>query len=110
MQRTLDLKYQDGGDKLQNLIADITVMRDEELFISVWLYTSLQATPRYQESVMYWHKCIITIQFPNISCFTWHLRKGILPNFKIVLFCHLIACVLALYADVQSYAGSGTNK
>ena len=27
-QRTLDLEYQDGGDELQNLITEITEMRD----------------------------------------------------------------------------------
>ena len=34
-QRTLDLEYQDGGDELQNLITEITEMRDLSLFISV---------------------------------------------------------------------------
>ena len=34
-QRTLDLEYQDGGDELQNLITEITAMRDLGLFISV---------------------------------------------------------------------------
>ena len=34
-QRTLDLEYQDGGDELQNLITEITEMRDLGLFISV---------------------------------------------------------------------------
>ena len=34
-QRTLDLEYQDGGDELQNLITEITAMRDPGLFISV---------------------------------------------------------------------------
>ena len=34
-QRTLDLEYQDGGDELQNLITEITEMRDPGLFISV---------------------------------------------------------------------------
>ena len=34
-QRTLDLKYQDSGDDLQNLITEITAMRDPGLFISV---------------------------------------------------------------------------
>ena len=33
--RTLDLEYQDGGDELQNLITEITAMRDPGLFISV---------------------------------------------------------------------------
>ena len=32
-QRTLDLEYQDGGDERQNLITEITVMRDPGLFI-----------------------------------------------------------------------------
>ena len=36
-QRTLDLEYQDGGDELQNLITEITAMRDLGLFISVVL-------------------------------------------------------------------------
>ena len=36
-QRTLDLEYQDGGDELQNLITEITAMRDPGLFISVGL-------------------------------------------------------------------------
>ena len=36
-QRTLDLEYQDGGDELQNLITEITVMHDPGLFISVVL-------------------------------------------------------------------------
>ena len=31
----LDLEYQDGGDELQNLITEITEMRDPGLFISV---------------------------------------------------------------------------
>ena len=35
LQRTLDLEYQDGGDKLQNLITETTAMRDPNLFISV---------------------------------------------------------------------------
>ena len=35
LQRTLDLEYQDGGDELQNLITEITEMRDLGLFISV---------------------------------------------------------------------------
>ena len=34
-QRTLDLDYEDGGDELQNLITEITAMRDPGLFISV---------------------------------------------------------------------------
>ena len=34
-QRTLDLEYQDGNDELQNLITEITAMRDPGLFISV---------------------------------------------------------------------------
>ena len=34
-QRTLDLEYQDGGDELQNLITEITAMRDLGLFIRV---------------------------------------------------------------------------
>ena len=34
-QRTLNLEYQDGGDELQNLITEITEMRDLGLFISV---------------------------------------------------------------------------
>ena len=34
-QRTLGLKYQDGGDELQNLITEIIAMRDPGLFISV---------------------------------------------------------------------------
>ena len=34
-QRTLDLEYQDGGDELQNLITEITAMRDLGLFISL---------------------------------------------------------------------------
>ena len=34
-QRTLDLEYQNGGDELQNLITEITEMRDLGLFISV---------------------------------------------------------------------------
>ena len=34
-QRTLDLEYQDGGDKVQKLITEITEMRDLGLFISV---------------------------------------------------------------------------
>ena len=29
------LEYQDGGDELQNLITEITAMRDPGLFISV---------------------------------------------------------------------------
>ena len=35
LQRTLGLEYQDGGDELQNLITEITAMRDPGLFISV---------------------------------------------------------------------------
>ena len=31
----LDLEDQDGGDELQNLITEITAMRDPRLFISV---------------------------------------------------------------------------
>ena len=34
-QRTLDLEYQDGGDELQDLITEITAMRDPGLLISV---------------------------------------------------------------------------
>ena len=34
---TLDLEYQDGGDDLQNLINEITAMRDPGLFISLLL-------------------------------------------------------------------------
>ena len=30
-----NLEYQDGGDELQNLITEITAMRDPGLFISV---------------------------------------------------------------------------
>ena len=32
-QRTLNLEHQDGGDELQNLITEITAMRDPGLFI-----------------------------------------------------------------------------
>ena len=35
LQMTLDLEYQDCGDELQNLITEITAMRDPGLFISV---------------------------------------------------------------------------
>ena len=36
----MDLDYQDGGDELQNLITEITAMRDPGLFISVALTQS----------------------------------------------------------------------
>ena len=38
----MDLEYQDVGDELQNLITEITAMRDPGLFISVFgRYSSL---------------------------------------------------------------------
>ena len=41
-QRSLDLEYQDGGNELQNLITEITAMRDPGLFISVMSTDFLQ--------------------------------------------------------------------
>ena len=41
-QRTLDLEYPDGDDELQNLITEITAMRDPGLFISVELVQTIQ--------------------------------------------------------------------
>ena len=39
-----DLEYQDGGNELQNLITEITAMRDPGLFISVMSADFLQLT------------------------------------------------------------------
>ena len=55
-QRTLDLEYQDGGDELQNLITEITEMRDLGLFISVHQrYVSHAMRPGLKHAV----KCIL---------------------------------------------------
>ena len=42
---TLDLEYQDGDDDLQNLITEITAMRDLGLFISVELRLYIRKSP-----------------------------------------------------------------
>ena len=52
MQRTLDLKYQDGGDKLQNLIADITVMMMKD----------------YSYPCGYIHRCKLHLDIKKMLC------------------------------------------
>ena len=46
-----DLEYQDGDDELQNLITEITAMRDPGLFMSVGLRSSLRLPRKWHYRV-----------------------------------------------------------